>query len=77
MARLVKVLQLPYLRTRGAYVWPALHITGPKTDADWKSLEGLYPAEQLRNMRKAEVGYLGLRVGITPKGDWPYAIEGD
>jgi hypothetical protein len=77
MARMVKVLQLPHLKASSQYVWPALFITGPKTEADWKSLEGLYPAEQLRNMRDADVGYLGLRVSITAKGDWEYAIEGD
>ncbi len=77
LAQMVKVLNLPYAKERGAFVWPAVHVTGPKSEADWKSLEGLYPAEQLRNMREADVGYLGLRVGISAKGDWQYAVAGD
>lgn len=78
LAQMVKVLHLPHAKDEeGTFVWPAVHITGPKSEADWKALEGLYPAEQLRNMREADVGYLGLRVGITAKGDWQFAIAGD
>ncbi|HZI12402.1 MAG TPA: hypothetical protein VE153_18610 [Myxococcus sp.] len=77
LARIVRVLNLPYAKDEGVFVWPAVHVTGPKSEADWKSLEGLYPEEQLRSMREADVGYLGLRVGISAKGDWQYAIAGD
>lgn len=78
LAQMVKVLNLPYAKDEeGVFVWPSVHVTGLESEADWKSLRGLYPEEQLRNMREVGSGYLGLRVGISSKGDWQYAIAGD
>ncbi|MCP3140625.1 hypothetical protein [Pyxidicoccus xibeiensis] len=75
LARMVGVLQRPYARQEGLYYWPAVHVTGAKKD--WQALQGLYPAEQLEAMQEGGSGYLGLRLGISPKGDWQLAVAGD
>jgi hypothetical protein len=45
--------------------------------SDWRALRVLYTQAQIDAMRRAGVGYLGFRVGITPAGDWQYFIAGD
>ncbi|MGQ0848425.1 MAG: hypothetical protein ACT4OP_04800 [Actinomycetota bacterium] len=60
----------------GVYAWPAVHVTNAETD--WQELSGILSAaeyEQLHGL--ADSGYLGLRIGIAPDGDWEYVIAGD
>jgi hypothetical protein len=87
MEALVKVLSLPYaavgLNGRAVppararfFVWPSAHRLNPSA-ADWRALRALYPQAQIDAMRRGGSGYLGYRVGITPRGDWQYFIAGD
>ena len=77
MAKLVKILDLPYARSReGFYIWPSAHRDSP-TAADWRALRAVYPQRLIDRMRRARSGYIGHRVGITRGGDWLYFIGGD
>ncbi|WP_240359331.1 hypothetical protein [Pyxidicoccus trucidator] len=74
LARMVQLLNLPYAKEDEMFVWPAVHVT--VTEKNWQALSGVYPEEQLREMKK-EGGYLGLRLAISAKGDWLFAVAGD
>ncbi|WP_226994241.1 hypothetical protein [Myxococcus hansupus] len=76
LARIVQVLNLPYAKEGNLYFWPAVHVTGAKSDKDWAAISGIYSDAEVRGM-KDQGGYLGLRVGITPEGDWQLAVSGD
>lgn len=75
LARMVKVLSLPYTQQHGLYVWPSAFRENP-TAQDFEALKGLYPDDQLEAMRK-DKSYLGLRIGISGTGDWQLAVAGD
>ena len=87
MEALVKVLSLPYATVAADgravprakarfYVWPRAHRVNPSL-RDWQALLVLYTQAQIDAMRRAGIGYLGYRVGMTPAGDWQYFIAGD
>lgn len=87
MRYLVQILELPFCKESqddGSgtdtelvyYVWPRVHCAGHRTDEDWNDLKGLYTAEQIDQMRSADL-YYGFRVGIVEDGDWVYFIAGD
>jgi hypothetical protein len=75
LARMVQVLELPAAKQGEAYYWPAVHVT--HADKDWGALSDVYPEAQVRAMRQGGTGYLGLRLGISTKGDWQLAVAGD
>lgn len=75
LARMVRVLDLPYAHNAGMFAWPSVYQTTPNA-ADWRLLEGLYPEETLHRWREQN-NYLGLRVGIQESGDWLFAVAGD
>lgn len=80
MRYLVSILQLPHcVETppdgKTYYVWPRVHCSD-RTAEDWNDLEGLYPAEEIEQMRDGDI-YYGFRVGILENGDWVYFIAGD
>jgi len=75
LARMVQVLNLPHAKQGDLLVWPAVHATN--AEKDWKALAGVYPEAQLQAMKEGGSGYLGLRLGITSKGDWQLAVSGD
>ncbi|QRO02981.1 hypothetical protein JRI60_47255 [Archangium violaceum] len=75
LARLVKILSLPYTKQDELYVWPSA-FREKATAEDFAALKGLYPDEQLQAMRH-EGSYLGLRAAITGTGDWQLAVSGD
>lgn len=79
MRILATILTLPHTRNEsGSYAWPSAYSESP-TDADWQALAdaGVYPQEQLDQMREAGVGYLGYRTAITADGDWQFFVAGD
>ena len=79
MKTLATILTLPHTRNEsGSYAWPSAYSESP-TDADWQALAeaGVYPQEQLDQMREAGVGYLGYRTAITADGDWQFFVAGD
>ena len=75
MRILVESLRQDGHEYQGNWVWPTAYTDAP-TDADWEALEGLYPQDQLDSMRQSG-SFLGLRVGITPAGDWIFFAAGD
>ena len=75
LARMVQVLNLPYAKQGDLFLWPAVHVTN--AEKDWKAVTGVYPEAQVKAMREGGTGYLGLRLGITSKGDWQLAVSGD
>ncbi|MFP2958834.1 hypothetical protein ACLEPN_13560 [Myxococcus sp. 1LA] len=76
LARIVQVLNLPYAKQDNLYFWPAVHVTGATSDKDWSAVKGIYSESEIEGM-KDQGAYLGLRVGITPEGDWQIAVAGD
>lgn len=76
LARMVKLLNLPYARTGDLYVWPSVHGENAKPE-DWKAVEQVYTPAELAAMRQNMDGYIGLRLGIQPNGHWQFAVAGD
>jgi hypothetical protein len=75
LANLVNLLELPYAKKGGDYVWPSAFKDDP-TDADWEALEAIYSAEEIAGFQEFG-GYAGLRVGISPDGGWKFFVGGD
>jgi hypothetical protein len=79
MRALATILTTPYTRNEsGSYAWPTAYSENP-TDAAWQELvdSGLYPEDDVEQMRTQGVGYLGYRTAITPDGDWQFFVAGD
>ncbi|ATB36856.1 hypothetical protein CYFUS_002271 [Cystobacter fuscus] len=75
LARMVKLLSLPYTKQDELYVWPTAFRENA-TAQDFEALKGIYPDAQLQAMQR-DGSYLGLRVGISSTGDWQLAVSGD
>jgi len=75
MARLVRVLNLPYSAEGEHYLWPSAASVF-RNDKDWAAIEGLYPPEAIAQWKGTERGYTGLRTGIHVNGDWLFAVSG-
>jgi hypothetical protein len=76
LARLVRVLNLPYSGEGEHYLWPSAASVFRKAK-DWEAIEGLYPPETIAGWKGTERGYTGLRTGIHVNGDWLFASSGD
>lgn len=76
LALLVKVLNLPHTQLDALYVWPSAYTAEPKPE-DWKALESMYSAAELKELRDNPDGYVGFRTGIDASGDWQFAFSGD
>jgi len=76
LALLVKVFNLPHTQLDTLYVWPSAYTAEP-TPEDWKALESMYSAEELKELRANPDGYVGFRTGIDTGGDWQFALSGD
>lgn len=78
LADIAKTLELPFAVIEGAgtdiYVWPSAFADNP-SESDWEALEVLYNEEEIELWRTD--GYTGLRVGITERGTWIFAVAGD
>jgi hypothetical protein len=75
LARMVKLLSLPYTKQDELYIWPTAFRENA-TAQDFEALKGIYPDAQLKAMQR-DRSYLGLRVGISGNGDWQLAVSGD
>lgn len=77
-ADIARTLELPYTIIEGdatdIYVWPSAFGDDP-TEADWVALEALYNEEEIELWRND--GFVGLRIGITERGTWIFAVAGD
>lgn len=76
LAKLVKILRVPFTRYGAGYAWPSVYRRKP-TQADWNALLSVYARAQVNRFRKSEIGYYGYRAGIGPNGDWRFFIAGD
>jgi hypothetical protein len=77
LARLVKVLQLPYAQEEDRYLWPALALHSAVTPEDLKLISQLFPVDVIANtMRSEQVKYDGVRVVILASGDWLEGVPG-
>jgi hypothetical protein len=74
---LAAILQMPYVLSRGYYVWPwAYTLTGAEDLSEHEKtlLAPLGPPDRLF---VADTGYLGWRTGIAPDGAWTFFVAGD
>ncbi len=76
LARLVRILNLPYSGEGEHYLWPSAAGMFRKAK-DWEAIEGLYPPETIAKWKGTERGYTGLRTGIHLNGDWLFAMSGE
>ena len=77
LAKLLKILRLPYARYRlGGYAWPSAYRAKP-TEADWKALLAVYSRAEVNRFRRSGIGYYGYRAGIARSGDWQFFVAGD
>jgi hypothetical protein len=79
LARLVKILSIPFTRNEtGAYAWPSAYTDKP-TAANWNALvqKGVYTRAEVNRMRKGGNVYYGYRTAITRSGDWQFFVAGD
>jgi len=77
MPMTVRILNTPPALVDGIYAWPGVFVTN--SEEDWQQLSGILSAAEFDLMYKQrdDIGYLGLRVGITEDGRLSYLISGD
>lgn len=72
------LLESPYAKLRGTYIWPAPAAARPQewTEEDLDLLRSLFSEEEVQAY--LDVGtYLGWRVGIDRTGTWVFYVAGD
>jgi hypothetical protein len=72
---LAKVLRLPYVLSRGIYVWPFAYDKEPGEMSEYE--RGLLRDAGLLATDAGGVGYLGWRAGVRPDGRWVFFLAGD
>jgi hypothetical protein len=76
-AELAAVLQLPYVLSRGYYVWPWAYAVASSDDLSPHERELLVPLGAPSRLFPAGAGYFGWRAGIAPDGTWTFFVAGD
>jgi hypothetical protein len=71
------VLEMPYVLTRGLYVWPWAYTVESASDLSEHERELLAPLGPTSRLFVEGTGYLGWRAGITPDGTWVFFVAGD
>lgn len=74
---LAALLRMPYVLTRGTYVWPWAYTATSESDLSAHEKELLAPIRALGEVVVEGTGYLGWRTGIEPDGDWSFYVAGD
>jgi hypothetical protein len=77
LEELAAVLQLPYVLSRGYYVFPWAYTVESVSDLSEHERALLAPLGELDTMFVPETGYLGWRAGIAPDGTWTFFVAGD
>lgn len=77
-ATLVKILNMPYGRADGNYVWPFAHALdfAQLTDEQMQLLRQYFTEDDIQDWIEFG-GYIGYRVGIGEDGKWLYFVAGD
>lgn len=71
------ILELPYVLSRGFYVWPWAYVVEDASELSAHERELLAPLGPLETLVLPGTGYLGWRTGIAPDGTWTYFVAGD
>ena len=74
---LAAILELPYVLSRGYYVWPWAYTVGEKADLSEHERELLAPIGTPDELVLDGTGYLGWRAGFEPDGTWAFFVAGD
>ena len=71
------ILKMPYVLTRGYYVWPWAYTVESADDLSEHEVELLAPLGSPSQLFPSENGYFGWRTGIAPNGTWTFFVAGD
>jgi hypothetical protein len=71
------LLRMPYVLTRGTYVWPWAYAVESANDLSEHERELLGPLGPTSRLFVEDTGYLGWRAGIAPDGTWVFFVAGD
>lgn len=74
---LAELLRLPYVLSRGIYVWPWTYTVERAADLSAHERELLAPLGSPGELFAPGAGYLGWRTGISPDGTWTFFVAGD
>ena len=74
---LAEILRMPYVLSRGYYVWPWAYTAENIDDLSPHERELLAPLGPLDQLVVDGTGYLGWRAGIAPDGAWAFYVAGD
>ena len=74
---LAEILRMPYVLSRGLYVWPWTYTIESAADLSAHERELLAPLGPVATLFPPGSGYLGWRAGIEPDGDWAFFVAGD
>ncbi len=74
---LAAILELPYVLSRGYYVWPWAYTVASRADLSKHERELLAPLGAPDELVLDGTGYLGWRAGIAPDGIWSFFVAGD
>jgi hypothetical protein len=74
---LAAILRMPYVLSRGHYVWPWAYTVETSGDLSEHEVELLAPLAPPNRLFPAGSGYFGWRAGIAPDGSWAFFVAGD
>lgn len=74
---LAAILRMPYVLSRGYYVWPWAYTVTDAADLSEHERALLAPLGELDTLLVPGTGYLGWRTGIAPDGTWTFFVAGD
>ncbi|MGH3127747.1 MAG: hypothetical protein ACRDPX_07500 [Gaiellaceae bacterium] len=74
---LAAILKMPYVLSRGYYVWPWAYTVETAGDLSEHEVELLAPLGPPSQLFPAGSGYLGWRAGFAPDGTWAFFVAGD
>ena len=74
---LAQILKMPYVLSRGIYVWPWAYTVETAADLSEHERELLAPLGPPSRLIVEGTGYIGYRAGITPDGSWVFFVAGD
>jgi hypothetical protein len=77
LENLEALLRMPYVLSRGIYVWPFAYDVADVGDLSAHERELLAPLGPLDTLFVEGTGYLGWRAGIDPQGNWVFFVAGD
>ena len=74
---LATILRLPYVLSRGYYVWPWTYTVADVADLSEHERAFLAPLGGPEALFVPGTGYVGWRAGIAPEGSWTFFVAGD